>query len=504
MSNELFGWKNKRTGEVVQHHFKDIRNVDIITTSGGLYQLRFELNLAKQNIILRFSGFTERAVADLKAHLVKNANIEPQLDEVASTGWHWGIYDFDSSTFKLRIDNKCGIEIDPKSISQVNVPTKADLAVELRPSGHTSGHFDELVEIRFCTPSKQDIEDTEGQLEDIKQSFLLKAGLDETKSDTITLITDVPLIVPRGRYEIEFTKRGIKLHGKSYDYTMLFGNISRMFLVPKPNSPHVMFIIGLEQAMRQGQTRYPYLVLQFEVEEEIELDLNLEPAEAAELKLETQVSGKTYNIVTRLFGCLSKKSIIVPGEFKSTRGESGIASTFKATSGHLFPLNNSLLFIVKPVIFIRFDDIVSIEFSRTGYITQNRLFSFVVALRGGQEYEFTNIDRSEFEPLSNYLVSKGVRVKNAEQEQPPQPLVMDEDEEDDEEDEDFNDEEEEEDDDDDEVYTLNTIIMAERINDESIVRSSSHLALSSKRYLYENELYSLGAPLLKDILRMPL
>lgn len=37
-----------------------------------------------------------------------------------------------------------------------------------------------------------------------------------------------------------------------------------------------MFVIALNPPIRQGQTRYPFLVFQFERDDEIELDLNLE------------------------------------------------------------------------------------------------------------------------------------------------------------------------------------------------------------------------------------
>lgn len=135
----------------------------------GLYQLRFELNSTKHDIVLRFGGFTEKSISDLKTHLYKNVKITPRIDEVASTGWHWGNYSFDNSTFKLRIDQKYGLEIDAKSVTQVTVPSKTDLAVELKPSEYTSASFDELVEIRFCVASKQESDDAEIQLEDLKQ-----------------------------------------------------------------------------------------------------------------------------------------------------------------------------------------------------------------------------------------------------------------------------------------------------------------------------------------------
>lgn len=46
--------------------------------------------------------------------------------------------------------------------------------------------------------------------------------------------------------------------------------------------------------------------------------------------------------------------------------------------------------------FCRFEDVVSVEFSRTGASTTNRFFAFTVSCRGGVEHEFTSIDRNEY------------------------------------------------------------------------------------------------------------
>lgn len=48
------------------------------------------------------------------------------------------------------------------------------------------------------------------------------------------------------------------------------------------------------------------------------------------------------------------------------------------------------------LICIRFEDVVSVEFSRTGASTTNRFFAFTVSCRGGVEHEFTSIDRNEY------------------------------------------------------------------------------------------------------------
>lgn len=35
VSTELFGWKNKRTGEVIQHRYNDVESISLINTGAG-------------------------------------------------------------------------------------------------------------------------------------------------------------------------------------------------------------------------------------------------------------------------------------------------------------------------------------------------------------------------------------------------------------------------------------------------------------------------------------
>lgn len=91
-----------------------------------------------------------------------------EKDEVSCTGWHWGTYEFDNTTFRLRINNNSCLDIDAQSIIQATIPSKTDLAIELK-NVNTLNNSDELVEIRFCLPNKLDPEDNEIQLEDLKQ-----------------------------------------------------------------------------------------------------------------------------------------------------------------------------------------------------------------------------------------------------------------------------------------------------------------------------------------------
>lgn len=71
-------------------------------------------------------------------------------------------------------------------------------------------------------------------------------------------------------YEASF-----RLRGKTYDYKIQYGSIKKFFLLPKNDDTHTLIVLGLDPPLRQGQTRYPFLVMQLKLDEEISLELNM-------------------------------------------------------------------------------------------------------------------------------------------------------------------------------------------------------------------------------------
>ena len=70
-------------------------------------------------------------------------------------------------------------------------------------------------------------------------------------------------------------EQSFRLRGKTYDYKVQYDSIKKFMLLPKPDDLHVLIVIGLDPPLRQGQTRYPFLVMQFKKDDELELDLNM-------------------------------------------------------------------------------------------------------------------------------------------------------------------------------------------------------------------------------------
>jgi hypothetical protein len=71
-------------------------------------------------------------------------------------------------------------------------------------------------------------------------------------------------------YEASF-----RLRGKTYDYKIQYSSIKKFFLLPKNDEMHTLIVLGLDPPLRQGQTRYPFLVMQLKLDEEVSIELNM-------------------------------------------------------------------------------------------------------------------------------------------------------------------------------------------------------------------------------------
>ena len=185
-------------------------------------------------------------------------------------------------------------------------------------------------------------------------------------AESIVTFQEIPFQVPRGRYEADIYLNLIRLRGKSYDYKIPYSSILKIFLLPRPDDVHVAMVIALDPPLRQGQTRYPFLIIQFSRDTETENTLTLNDEVKSQFlgKLKEQYEGPLYEVFSTILKTVSDKRIIVPGNFKSALGVPCVKCSIKANEGHLYCLERSFLFIQKPVILIPHEDLVSITFSR--------------------------------------------------------------------------------------------------------------------------------------------
>lgn len=131
-------------------------------------------------------------------------------------------------------------------------------------------------------------------------------------------------------------------------------------------------------------TLHSFLVMNFETERETNVRINLTPEEIKSKygqELKPEMEGKLYDILSSLFNNLvGIKKIIVPGEFQSARGAKAIKCSVRAAEGYLYPLRSSVVFIHKPVLYIKHSELKSVEFSRVGQGTTGVSRSFDITL----------------------------------------------------------------------------------------------------------------------------
>jgi structure-specific recognition protein 1 len=208
-----------------------------------------------------------------------------------------------------------------------------------------------------------------------------------------------------------------RLRGKTYDYKISYESAKRFFLLSKPDDMHTMLCIGLDPPLRQGQTRYPFLVMQFKKDEETSIELNMteEDIKKYEGKLQSTYEAPIGNVIAKIFHGLTGKRLIQPSkDFVSHHQQQGVKCSIKASEGHLFCLDRAFLFVPKPATYVSFENVSVVTMSRVGgAVSASRTFDITVTLKNGTgEHQFSNINREEQAPLEQFLNIKGIKTKN--------------------------------------------------------------------------------------------
>lgn len=359
-------------------------------------------------------------------------------------GWNWGKSEFGKAEVAFMVQNKPAFEIPYSEISNTNLAGKNEVAVEFalpaNPDGTNGAQKgkkalagkDQLVEMRFYIPGNTKKKDTtegaeneseaENETEQNAANFFYdtlmeKAEIGEVAGDTFATFLDILHLTPRGRFDIDMYEASFRLRGKTYDYKIQYDAIKKFMVLPKPDEMHAMICIGLDPPLRQGQTRYPFLVMQFKKDEEVTIDLNMSEEtlkEKYEGRLLPHYEQPLHQVVTAVFRGLTGKKVNQPAkDFKSHHQQEGIKCSIKAAEGFLYCLERAFMFVPKPATYLAYDNTQSITFSRVGgAISASRTFDITVHHKDGGDTQFSNINREEQKPLEDFFKIKGLRVKN--------------------------------------------------------------------------------------------
>ncbi|KAL0576943.1 FACT complex subunit [Marasmius crinis-equi] len=435
-------WKGSESEGVTSMAAADIKWAQWIRVARN-FQLRVGLKVGNEQRRETFDGFM-REDHDKLASLLKNHfSVTLETREISLKGWNWGVTDFQGTSLRPRRIRVAHIfeqdkiwllltafELPLQYVANSNIAGKTEVSLDFTSSGTSSKKGgDEMVEIRFFVPGTQskfkgsdagsDVENDDE--EEISAATVFhdmvkeKADIGKVMGDMVLSFEEVLVLTPRGRYDVIMFPDFLRLRGKTYDYKIEYTKISRLFLLPKDDL-HVLFILGLTNPIRQGQTPYQYLIMQFSREEETTAELNMDEEEIAKYeKLKKHYDEPTFEVVSSVFRALSQRKIIGAGSFQSRDGHPGIKANLKAVQGDLFMLEKYIFFVSKQPYLIELSDVEKAVFSRVGSsmgATAARTFDLKIATRSGTELTFTNINKEEHEPTESYLKEKKIRIKN--------------------------------------------------------------------------------------------
>lgn len=128
------------------------------------------------------------------------------------------------------------------------------------------------MEMRFFIPSNELAGDTD-PVEAFQQQVMNKASVINVSGDAIAIFREIHCLTPRGRYDIKIFSSFFQLHGKTFDYKIPMSTVLRLFILPHKDNRQMFFVVSLDPPIKQGQTRYHFLVLLFSQDDETSLEL---------------------------------------------------------------------------------------------------------------------------------------------------------------------------------------------------------------------------------------
>ncbi|KAI1769238.1 SSrecog-domain-containing protein [Hypoxylon sp. FL1150] len=438
------GWKPSAGGNTFTLDRGDIAGAQWSRAAKG-YEVKI---LKRSSELVHLDGFQQEDLERL-SKIFKNwysINLDPK--EHALRGWNWGKTEFSKAELVFNVQNRPAFEIPYSEISNTNLAGRNEVAVEFANSNEddtgTNGHLggargrgkktgagkDQIVEMRFYIPGTTTRKETEGEEagsggEEEKNAATLfyetlidKAEIGETAGDAIATFLEVLHLTPRGRFDIDMYEASFRLRGKTYDYKIQYDAIKKFMVLPKPDDLHFMLCIGLDPPLRQGQTRYPFIVMQAKKDEEVTIDLNLTEEQMNNQykdRLSPHYEQPLHQVITYIFKGLANKKITSPAkDFMTHRNQFGIKCSIKAAEGFLYCLEKAFMFVPKPATYVSYDQTSSIVFSRvSGAVSALSTFDIAVHMKtGGPSHQFSNINREDLKGLESFFKLKGLRVKN--------------------------------------------------------------------------------------------
>ncbi|XP_037117319.1 FACT complex subunit SSRP1a isoform X2 [Syngnathus acus] len=356
----------------------------------------------------KYDGFRDTDFEKISEFFKANYNMELTEKDMSVKGWNWGTAKFSGPLLSFDVNDTTAFEVPLANVSQC-ATGKNEVTLEFHQNDDAEVS---LMEVRFYVPPGQ-ADERQDPVEAFAHNVLSKADVIQATGDAVCIFKELQCLTPRGRYDIRIYPTFLHLHGKTFDYKIPYTTVLRLFLLPHKDQRQMFFVISLDPPIKQGQTRYHFLILLFSKEENISLSLTMSEDDVErrfEGKLSKNMSGSLYELVSRVMKALVNRKITVPGNFQGHSGAQCITCSYKATSGLLYPLERGFIYVHKPPVHLRFEEISCVNFARG--TTTTRSFDFEIETKQGNQYTFSNIEREEYGKLFDFVNAKKLNIKN--------------------------------------------------------------------------------------------
>lgn len=360
--------------------------------------------LMKNGNLHRFDGLIPTDQDKIREYVERNYKLELETKDLSLKGFNWGSTRFDGEALSFNIDNSgTAFEIPLNAVSDCT-SAKNEVIFSFH---HNDDATVGMTDMRLYMPPGSGEEAIKAFVEKV----LSRASVIKVTGKSIATFRELQCLTPRGRYDIKLFPSFIQLHGKTFDYKIPVSTVLRLFQLPHKDGRQSFFVLSLDPPIVQGQTRYQFLQLLFLLEEEETIMLDMDENELKdkfEGKLTSQISGPVVDSFATVVKAVTNKRINTP-DYKNLTN-SAISCSYKNNNGLLYPLERGFMYVHKPAIHIRFEEINSINFARSDGST--RSFDLEIETKASATHIFNTIEKEEYPRLYDYVVKKKLRIKN--------------------------------------------------------------------------------------------
>ncbi|UYV73676.1 SSRP1 [Cordylochernes scorpioides] len=364
--------------------------------------------MTKAGNVYRYTGFGDVEKDKLSKFFEVNYQVTLKVRDMSVKGWNWGTANFEGNSLLFNVDGgDLAFEVPLPYVSHCT-SAKNEVTMEFHQNDDAPV---QLCEMRFFIPS--DPNSSQDTVQAFQSNILEKADVIQATGDALVTFRELQCLTPRGRYDIKIFQTFIQLHGKTFDYKIPLATILRLFLLPHKDGRQIFFVLSLDPPIKQGQTRYHFLILLFNQDEDpvtVTLAASESDLQKYEDKIQKEMTGPTFEVISKIMKALVQRKITIPGNFKAHTGAKCITCSYRAVNGLLYPLERGFIFVHKPPMHIRFEEISSVNFARSGGST--RSFDFEIEVKNGALYTFSSIEKEEYGKLFDFATQKNLRIKN--------------------------------------------------------------------------------------------